>query len=325
MTQFFRLLILVSLCLCLPLINDVEARNNLTFELRNAQKALAAGEYKTAFQEYMSVAKEKKNPLAQFTIGLFFQLGWGREIDHVTACEWFGKAAAGNIPAAAHFYAECLNNGVGQTPDPAQAAVWYEKAASLGHFTSICSLAELYMEGSGVPKDPVKALSLCQKATNRGIVPAQTQMGKFLLEGDDSIRDFTQALGWFQLAAQNKSLEAQYYLGVMARDGKGQPKANETSIYWFELAASQGYVPAYLQTSQLYFNTPVEPETEKLSDHNLAKAYLWLTATAKMSIDKDELSKAAHMLKQVLKIIPATWLPSLDKTVSEHLAKYPAQ
>ena len=180
------------------------------------------------------------------------------------------------------------------------------------------------MKGSGVQKDPGKALSLCQKATNQGITPAQIQMGRFLLEGDDSIRDFSQALGWFQIAAQTNSPEAQYYLGIMARDGKGQPKSNEIACQWFELAASQGYVPAYLQTSQLYFNAPIDPKTEKLSDHDLAKTYLWLTATSKRSKDPDELSKATHMLKQIRKIMPAEWIPKLDKTVSEHLAEHPA-
>jgi TPR repeat protein len=147
-------------------------------------------------------------------------------------------------------------------------------------------------------------------------------MGRYLLEGDDSIRDFNQAINRFQIAAQANSPEAQYYLGIMARDGKGQPKSNETACQWFELAASQGYVPAYLQTSQLYFNAPVDAETQKLSGHDLVKAYLWLTATTKRTRDKDELSKATHMLKQVRKIMPAEWIPKLDKTVAEHLAEH---
>ena len=57
---------------------------------------------------------------------------------------WFKKAAAGDIPAAAHFYAEHLERGDVCAADPAEAAVWYRKAVDLGHHLSLCSLANLY-------------------------------------------------------------------------------------------------------------------------------------------------------------------------------------
>ena len=131
-------------------------------ELRRAQKELAAGNYDRAFREYQRHAEEENNALAQFTLGMFYRNGWGRPTDEKTACGWFKKAAAADIPAAAHFYAEYIERGIAGEEGPAEAARWYQKAADLGHYSSLCSLARFYMTGTGVERDPVKALALCR-------------------------------------------------------------------------------------------------------------------------------------------------------------------
>ena len=157
--------------------NQAQARIDWATEVKEAQAALNAGQYDKAYAEYLRIAEEKNNPLAQFAIALFHQNGWGRREDPVAACRWYEKAAAGGIPAAAHFFANCLAEGVDRPPDPAKAAVWYDKAAALGHHLSLCSMAELYMTGNGVSKEPSKGLSLCRQVAERGVVPAQTKMG----------------------------------------------------------------------------------------------------------------------------------------------------
>jgi TPR repeat protein len=319
-----KILRLFALVLVILLVaSQAQAQRDLAAELRQAQKALAAGDYEKAFREYLRFAKEKNNPLAQFSVALFFQYGWGRPADPVAACKWYEKAAKGNIPAAAHFFAECLEQGVGRPSNPALAAAWYEKAAALGHHMSLCSLAELYMVGNGVPKDPARGLELCRKAAEQQVIRAQTRMGLFFLEGDESIRDLDQAFKWFQLAAERNSPEAQYYLAVMLRDGLGRPKTPEVARYWFEMAASQGYVLAYLPTAQLYFNAPVDQKTGKLSEHDLAKAYLWASATLKRSKETEELAQTEKMLEKIRAIMPETWAPTLDAKVAEHLARFP--
>lgn len=290
-------------------------------ELKNAREALEAGNYDKAFAEYKRFAEEKNNPLAQFIIALFYQNGWGRSPDPILACQWHEKAAKGDIPASLHSLAECLERGIHRPADPESASELYKKAADLGHLISQCSLAKLYFEGKGVPKNPVQGLKLCQDVANRNSHPAQTRMGRFFLE-EKEIMDYDEAFKWFSIAAQTKSAEAQYYLGVMFRDGLGRDKQPEAARYWFESAAAQGYVPAYFPTSYLYFNAPVDPETKKPYASNLAKAYLWLTATSKRSIKNDELSKTSEMLNKVLKIMPDTWVLDLDEKVAKHLEKY---
>jgi TPR repeat protein len=328
-TTFFRPVILVMIFLggmFLPFSQSF-ARTDLAAELRHAQALLEKGEYEKAFTEYRRFATEKDNPLAQFTLALFYQYGWARPVDAVTACKWYEKAAAGNIPAAAHFHAQCLENGIGRPPDAALAAEWYEKAGDLGHYISLCALSELYMIGKGVPKDPTRGLALCRKAAEQNIASAQVQTALYLLKGDASIRDFEEAFNWFSAAALGNSPEAMYYLGVMVRDGMGRTKAPEAAREWFESAASLGYAPAYVPTGELYLQAPPDPETGKLAARDLAKAYLWLSAGTRETQDQDpqERKQAEVLLQKILQTMPESWKPELDKKVDEHFSKHHPQ
>ena len=301
-------------------ISTAWARTDLAGELKGAQEALSAGKYDEAYPLYLSFAQQG-NSLAQFTTGMFHQLGWGTiPVDPAVACDWFEKSAAGHIPTATHYLAECFQQGIGRTPDPAAAALWYERAAELGHYMSLCSLAELYMRGEGVAKDPEKGLALCMKAAEKGAVAARVQVGGYLLEGDDSIRDLEAAHSWFESAA-DVSPEAMYYLGRIHREGLGTAPVPEEARYWFELAAGRGYVPAYFQTARLYFEISPDIQTQRLSADDLAKTYLWLSATALSSQDPMELEQTRVMLDQVLAVMPPTWVPTLDERVAAHLHK----
>jgi TPR repeat protein len=299
------------------------AAADLARELKEAQAALAAGDYDKAYPQYLHFAEKKNNPLAQFTLGMFHRLGWGRPVDRAAACAWYERAAEGKIPTAAHFLGECFEQGIGRPADPARAAVWYERAAGLGHYMSLCSLAGLYMSGRGVPKDAKKGLALCRQAAERGAVPARVRVGRYLLEGEESIRDPEAAHAWFEAAAAT-SPEAQYYLGLMHRDGLGHAKAPDEARSWFERAASRGYVPAYFQTARLYLAISPDLKIGRPSEDHLAKAYMWLSATAKRSRNADELKQTGALLDQVLAIMPKTWVPTLDERVAAHLAEHPA-
>ncbi len=304
---------------------STHASNDAASELKQAQKALADGDYNKAYPQYLHFAKEKDNPLAQFTVAMFHQLGWGDvPVDRAAACLWHEKAAAGAIPASTHFFAECFEQGIGRPIDYSQAALWYEKAAQLGHYMSLCSLADLYMSGSGVEKNPKIGLELCLQAIEKGAIPAEVKVGRYLLEGDVSIRDPEAAHAWFKRAA-DKSPVAQYFLGTMHREGLGHEKSLKEALMWFESAASQGYVPAYFPTAELYFSVSPDYKTQRPSAQALAKAYMWLSATIKRSKDPEEIEKSQRMLEQVHGIMPDTWIPTLDERVSTHLAEHSVQ
>ena len=106
-------------------LNSAQAKKDLSADLRKAQKALAAGDYEKAFAEYIKIAEGQHDPLAQFTVGLFYQNGWGRPAEPAKAYRWFEKAASGGVPAAQHFVGDYLVAGVHCKADPAKAAVFF--------------------------------------------------------------------------------------------------------------------------------------------------------------------------------------------------------
>ncbi len=106
----------------------------------------------------------------------------------------------------------------------------------------------------------------------------------------------------------------------MLRDGLGQAADPAGSRNWLEAAAGQGYVRAYYPVAELYFNAPPDPETGLWTGPDLAKAYMWLSATLQRSVDPVELDRAKEMLDRVREVMPGTWVQELDARVAGHLA-----
>lgn len=313
----------VLLLATLLIVGRAAAQADIAKPLDAANAALAAGAYDAAFKEYTRFAEDQGNPLAQFALALFYQFGWGRPVDPAEACRWHEKAAEGGIPKAEHDLGDCLVAGTHRPADPAAAAAWYARAAEHGHAISLCRLAELHIAGTGVPKDPRKGLAYCRQVAEMGLLPAQIRMGELLLDGGEEVRDPAAAYGWFEVAANRESPEAQYYLGRMTRDGLGRPKDLGAARHWFERSAGRGHVAAYFPTGVLYFAAPVDSATGLPGAENLAKAYLWLSATAARSGDPQELAKAQEMLGRIRAVMPATWVPDLERKVADHLAEHP--
>lgn len=317
---FYRLMIF--LCLAMPIFeNSAYAGADTAQILKDAQAALASGDYGKAFDSYRAVAEQAQNPLAQFTVALFYQNGWGRAVDRVAACRWFELAAYGGISAAQHFTGVCFEQGLHRPADSASAAAWYQKAAQAGHFVSYCHLGHLYMTGTGVPKDPLKALSLCHPAAQQGSAPAQVWMGKFYFGGDASIQSLQEAYRWFEAAALQQTPEAFFYLGQIVQQGQWPQHMPQKARQLFEHAAALKYIPAYFQTGKLFFSAEPDPQTGQLAAEDLAKAYLWLSAALQQSENSDERAEAKKMLQRILAVMPETWLTELDREVAQHIQR----
>lgn len=313
--------LLIFLCTLMPLSegsSHAQADNSNQI-MKDAQAALASGNHEKAFAGYHAAVRNDNNALAQFSLGLFYQNGWGRAIDQVTACQWFEKAAQGGIPAAQHLTGICLEAGMHRSADAAQAAIWYQKAAQAGHLHSYCHLGNLYMTGNGVPKDPVKAIRLCHPAAQQGSTPAQIWLGKFYLHGDPSIQDMQEAYRWFGIAAQKQAPEAFYYLGAIMHKGLVEGHTPEKTRQMFEQAATRKFAPAYFQAGEHFYHAEPDPGTGQLSAEHLAKAYLWLSAAMQRSVNPEEIVAAKEILQQILTIMPKTWLAELDQKVTQHL------
>lgn len=288
--------------------------------LKQAQKALAAGDYAKAYALY--ARRAAKNPLAQFTVAMFYREGWGRPADPVEACRRFEIAAQHAIPAAQQFLGDCLAEGIGRAADGAAAVEWYRKAAAGGIPYALCSAGDLYIRGDGVGKDVRHGLELCTQAAQAESPPAMLRLGDYYRQGTDVPQDLAAARYWYQQAAERHMREAQYRLGIMLGEGQGGTADPAAALFWLESAASEGYAPAYLPTAILYANARPDPKTGVLAPEDLAKIYLWNAAAKARCTDPAQRGEIERIESMVLKVMPASWRPELDRKVAKHLARY---
>lgn len=288
--------------------------------LKTAQQALSAGDYHRAYALYAQHANT--HPLAQFTLGLFHHLGWGRKVNPVEACSWFEKAANQNVPAAQQFLGDCFAGGIGRTVDGQAAVQWYQKAADNGISYALCAAGGLYIEGKVLNKDVRQGLARCTQAAQNNSPPAMLRLADYYHDGTLVPQDMVSARYWYQQAAERHIQIAQYRLGIMLREGEGGNLDTKTALFWLETAASEGYSPAYLPTAKLYAQTDIDPQTGTLTPEHLAKVYLWTSAAKARITNSAQLTEITQLEAQVLKVIPPSWLPDLNRMVAEHLAKF---
>lgn len=300
--------------IALLMVAQVHGRD-LAAALAPAERALAAQDYPTAWRAYQRHAAT--NPLAQFTLGLFEQQGWGRPPDQRAACTWFERAAHGQIPAAQQFLGDCLARGIGRAVDGPGAVQWYRRAAAMGLAYADCSAGTLYLEGAIVPRDVRQGLALCARAAQAESVPAMLVLAKYY---ETSSRALTRY--WYDQAAQRHSHAAQFQLGVMLSEGDGGAANLDQARFWLEHAAMEGYAPAYLPTAILYANAPTNPDTGALAPDDLARVYMWSQAARASTTNPAQLAELTRIDGLVRAVMPGAWQPALDRRVAEHLARY---
>lgn len=289
-------------------------------ELEKADKALASSNYSLAFSEYKRHAE--KNALAQFSLGLIEQNGWGRPPNVVAACTWFKRAAHGAIPAAQQFFGDCLAKGIGRPVDGPAAVRWYQAAAAQGLAGAACAAGELYIRGTMVIQDVPQGMALCTAAAQAASTPAMMKLAAFYTEGGAVAQDLAAARFWYTEAAERHVHEAQFRLGLMLSEGLGGEADVVKARFWLEHAAAQGYAQAYLPTAILYANAPLDPNTGALSPEDLAKIYLWNSAAKATTQDPTQVAEITRIEALTLKVIPPQWKPDLDQRVAAHLAKF---
>lgn len=294
--------------------------DDLQTELKKANKALADERYSLAFTEYKRHAE--KNGLAQFSLGLIEQNGWGRSPNAVAACKWFGRAAHKGIPAAQQFFGNCLAQGIGSPVDGPAAIRWYKAAADRGLVSAACDAGELLIAGKIVVQDVAQGLALCTGAAQAESTPAMMNLAALYSEGGVVAQDLALARFWYTEAAERHVLEAQFRLGLMLTEGLGGEADVLKARFWLEHAAAEGYAPAYLPTAILYANAPLDPATGALSPEDLAKIYMWNSAAKAITQDPAQLAEIARIEALIFKVMPPQWKPDLDQRVAAHLAKF---
>jgi Sel1 repeat len=94
----------------------------------------------------------------------------------------------------------CYDLGDGVPKDLVQAAKWYRKSAEQGNLNAQCALGNSYFRGEGVLKDSVEAVKWFRKAAEQGDEYAQSSLGLCYYEGDGVLKDTVEAYAYFNLA-----------------------------------------------------------------------------------------------------------------------------
>lgn len=134
---------------------------------READKARAVELYKKA--------AEGGYALAQYRLGVLYQIGEGVDKDLRLARKWFAAASEAGLREAEFNYAIMLETGTGGSRDPAEAARLYEISAGKGVRQAFLPLGMLYARGEGVERDLVESykwLLLADRAGASGVSQA---------------------------------------------------------------------------------------------------------------------------------------------------------
>ena len=147
---------ILFLSLCLPALADLAA----------GQQAMKNGDYATALNEFLPLAKEG-DAIAQFNLGVMY------------------------------------DGGQGVPQDYAEAARWYRKAAGQGNANAQFSLGLVYAKGQTVKRDYIEAymwLNLAASSTNGDVqtkfvnareLIAKKMSAKQIAEGQRRARDWS--------------------------------------------------------------------------------------------------------------------------------------
>jgi TPR repeat protein len=121
--------------------------------LEDAVAAYRKGDYTNALQLYRPHA-EQGLAVAQFNVGLMYDMGQGVLQNYSEAVKWYRLAADQGRPDAQYQ----LGHLYYKHEKYAEAAKWFRLAADQGRADAQSNLGAMYAEGEGGPQDFVQAL-----------------------------------------------------------------------------------------------------------------------------------------------------------------------
>lgn len=166
---------------------------------RQGLAARRAGDDGAAADLFESAADDG-HAAAAYELGLAYENGKGRPIDHEAANKWVGIAAERGDARALYLIGVTYALGEGVEQNDEVATAYFRDAARQGHSYAQFLLAEAYANGRGVPRDPAWAMVWYGKAARQGHREAQFAYGALLGTGTGLPKDEGKAYGWFLLA-----------------------------------------------------------------------------------------------------------------------------
>lgn len=133
--------------------------------------AYEAGDYKTAFDEWLPLA-QNNDPAAMRNVGHIYRRGLGIDQDFKKAMNWYKRAATLGFDRAQANVGDMYLKGEGVPQDYEQAVQWFARAARQGHVLSQYNLGLLLENGLGIEKNEELALGWYEAAAQAGYFPA---------------------------------------------------------------------------------------------------------------------------------------------------------
>ena len=207
-----------------------------------AVRAMGEGDFKTALNELRPLAA-KRDPNAQFLLGMLYDAGKGVPQDQSVAASWYRKAAEQNHLLAQLYLGILYYSGEGVKQDYKQAARWLRPPANSGNDQAQFYLGSMYSRGTGVKKDPSEAIRWLTKAATQRNTRAMGLLATELFSGsrdgahDD--QDLVDAYAWSHLAAEYDQVQAMTSARVVIEQycneeqkKKGQAAISEWKRRW---------------------------------------------------------------------------------------------
>lgn len=210
------------------------------------EKGLGAEANMAEAQKWYTLAAEQDEPIAQYLLGNFYQLGLlDKQPDYAQAKNWYSRAQSKYIPGAVAlgFISETVDD------DYKDALEAYQRASAAGDPTGLFNEGLVYEQGKRYPVDLAKASQLYLKAAERGHIQAMVQLAGIYLNGSSNQKD---ALVWYKKAADLGDRNALYQLGLLSETGVATKLDYADAMNYYEQASNKGNLSAKLALARMY-------------------------------------------------------------------------
>lgn len=182
-------------------------------DMTKAREAYRQGDFTTA-REYLEIAAEKGDLIANWYLGHLYRLGRGVAPDPIKAFKYYSVVVAAFDPQERDErrlrvmvdslvrVADMHRTGKGYMRDPAEAYRMYNMAASFGHPAAHYALGIMTLEGHGIRRNAEMGLKWLMLAARKRYAPAEAALGDLYLDGKILRQDRVRALTWYMLAVQ---------------------------------------------------------------------------------------------------------------------------
>ena len=197
-------------------------------------------------QKWYAAAAEQGDPVAQYLLGHFYQLGrLDNKPDYEQAKKWYSSAQTNYAPAgvALGFIYDTVDD------DYQHALTGYESAAKSGDAVGQFNAGLMYEQGKGRSVDFEKAADLYRQAAEQGHIKAMVQLADVYLNG---LHDQEKALSWYKKAADLGDSDALYQLGLLSETGVATRLDYPEAVRYYRLAANKDNANAKLALARLY-------------------------------------------------------------------------